>query len=36
MVVPSNKKLKKNIRRRRTYSGFVQEIVEGYTRVCIG
>ncbi|CAF1851953.1 BnaCnng67700D [Brassica napus] len=36
MVVPSNKKLKKNIRRRRTYSGFVPEIVEGYNRVCIG
>ncbi|KAJ4904705.1 phragmoplastin interacting protein 1 [Raphanus sativus] len=36
MVKPSNKKLKKNIRRRRTTSGFVPEIVKGYNRVCIG
>nr|VDD10854.1 unnamed protein product [Brassica rapa] len=36
MVVPSKKKLKQNIRRRRTSFVFVSEIVEGYNRVCIG
>ncbi|KAH0928505.1 hypothetical protein HID58_014232 [Brassica napus] len=32
MVVPSKKKLKQNIRRRRTSFVFVSEIVEGYNR----
>uniref|UniRef100_M4DE35 Uncharacterized protein n=1 Tax=Brassica campestris TaxID=3711 RepID=M4DE35_BRACM len=36
MVVPSKKKLKQNIRRRRTYFVFVSEIGEGYNRVYIG